>query len=114
MTGYNRFRTGDAKRITDKPADMVPSTLLGFTSAGVALARVRDSGGRLNRPALPGNRLAVRKSGQGLSAGIARRRDLWRDRLSYWATARGTGNLAYLLDFELDFKSLHTERSVVN
>ena len=35
VTGYNRFRTGDAKRITDKPADMVPSTLAGFTSAGV-------------------------------------------------------------------------------
>ena len=35
VTGFNRFRTGDAKRITDKPADMVPSTLAGFTSAGV-------------------------------------------------------------------------------
>ncbi len=35
VTGYNRFRTGDAKRITDKPADMVPSTLTGFASAGV-------------------------------------------------------------------------------
>ena len=35
LTGYNRFRTGDAKRITDKPADMVPSTLAGFGSAGV-------------------------------------------------------------------------------
>ena len=35
VTGYNRFRTGDAKRVTDKPADMVPSTLAGFTSAGV-------------------------------------------------------------------------------
>ncbi len=35
VTGYNRFRTGDAKRVTDKPAEMVPSTLAGFTSAGV-------------------------------------------------------------------------------
>jgi Domain of unknown function (DUF3943) len=35
VTGYNRFRRGDASRITDKPADMVPSTLAGFTSAGV-------------------------------------------------------------------------------
>jgi hypothetical protein len=35
LTGYNRFRTGDAKRITDKPSDMVPSSLGGFTSAGV-------------------------------------------------------------------------------
>ena len=35
VTGLNRFRTGDAKRLTDKPADMVPSTLAGFTSAGV-------------------------------------------------------------------------------
>jgi hypothetical protein len=35
VTGYNRFRTGDAKRVTGTPADMVPSTLSGFTSAGV-------------------------------------------------------------------------------
>jgi hypothetical protein len=35
VTGYNRFRRGDASRITDKPADMVPSTLGGFTSGGV-------------------------------------------------------------------------------
>jgi Domain of unknown function (DUF3943) len=35
LTGLNRFRTGDAKRIVDKPAEMVPSTLAGFTSAGV-------------------------------------------------------------------------------
>ena len=35
VTGYNRFRTGDAKRISDKPADMVPSSLAGFTSVGV-------------------------------------------------------------------------------
>ena len=35
VTGYNRFRTGDAKRLYDKPADMVPSTLAGFGSAGV-------------------------------------------------------------------------------
>ena len=34
VTGLNRFRTGDAKRITDKPADMVPSALTGFMSAG--------------------------------------------------------------------------------
>jgi Domain of unknown function (DUF3943) len=35
VTGYNRFRTGDASRITDKPADMTPSTLGGFASLGV-------------------------------------------------------------------------------
>jgi hypothetical protein len=35
VTGYNRFRTGDAGRVTAKPADMVPSTLGGFASAGV-------------------------------------------------------------------------------
>jgi len=35
VTGYNRFRTGDAKRIVEKPADMVPSALSGFGSAGV-------------------------------------------------------------------------------
>jgi Domain of unknown function (DUF3943) len=35
VTGYNRFRTGDAKRLADKPPDMVPSTLAGFSSVGV-------------------------------------------------------------------------------
>jgi hypothetical protein len=35
LTGYNRFRTGDARRVTDKPAEMVPSSLAGFMSAGV-------------------------------------------------------------------------------
>ena len=35
VTGYNRFRTGDAARLTDKPPDMVPSALGGFGSAGV-------------------------------------------------------------------------------
>jgi hypothetical protein len=35
LTGYNRFRTGDAKRLTEKPPDMVPSSLAGFTSVGV-------------------------------------------------------------------------------
>ena len=55
------------------------------------------------------------RSGQGFSAGLGyRRRDLWRDRLSYRATARGTVNLAYLLDFDLDFKSVRSERSSVN
>ncbi|HET9703791.1 MAG TPA: DUF3943 domain-containing protein [Vicinamibacterales bacterium] len=35
VTGYNRFRTGDAKRLTEKPADMVPSALSGLAAAGV-------------------------------------------------------------------------------
>lgn len=35
VTGYNRFRTGDASRSTDKPADMVPTALGSVTSAGV-------------------------------------------------------------------------------
>jgi len=34
VTGYNRFRRGDASRIAEKPADMVPSALSGFASAG--------------------------------------------------------------------------------
>jgi outer membrane protein assembly factor BamA len=55
------------------------------------------------------------RSGQGFSLGIGyRRRDLWRDRLGYRATFRGTKNLAYLLDLDVDFKSLRSERSFVN
>jgi hypothetical protein len=50
LTGYNRFRTGDAKRVTDKPADMVPSSVAGFASAGVlwqgSQTRAVDSAGK--------------------------------------------------------------------
>jgi hypothetical protein len=50
VTGYNRFRTGDASRVSDTPADMVPSTLGGFTSLGVlwrgSQTRVIDSVGQ--------------------------------------------------------------------
>jgi outer membrane protein assembly factor BamA len=54
------------------------------------------------------------RSGQGFSLGLGyRRRNLWQDRLSYRATVRGTLNLAYLFDFELDFKGLRSERSFV-
>ena len=35
VTGYNRFRRGDASRIAEKPAEMVPSALSGFMSGGV-------------------------------------------------------------------------------
>jgi hypothetical protein len=35
VTGYNRFRSGDASRITDPPAELVPSSLSGFMSGGV-------------------------------------------------------------------------------
>jgi hypothetical protein len=35
VTGYNRFRTGDASRLSERPPEMVPSTLGGLTAAGV-------------------------------------------------------------------------------
>jgi hypothetical protein len=35
VTGANRFLTGDASRTADKPADLVPSGIGGFFSAGV-------------------------------------------------------------------------------
>jgi hypothetical protein len=35
VTGYNRFRTGDASRAGDKPSDLVPASLDGSASAGV-------------------------------------------------------------------------------
>ena len=35
VTGANRFMSGDASRLSDKPADMVPSSLRGVASAGV-------------------------------------------------------------------------------
>ena len=62
VTGYNRFRTGDAKRITDKPADMVPSSLAGFTSAGVLWRGSETPRVRRSRPAVPGSGPVVRRS----------------------------------------------------
>ena len=35
VTGYNRFRRGDASRLADKPADMVPTALSGIAAGGV-------------------------------------------------------------------------------
>ena len=43
LTGYNRFRTGDASRVHEKPADMVPPTLGGSASLG-ALWRGEENG----------------------------------------------------------------------
>jgi hypothetical protein len=43
VTGANRFLTGDASRVMDKPAEMVPSQLGGLASAGV-LWRGAESG----------------------------------------------------------------------
>jgi hypothetical protein len=55
------------------------------------------------------------RSGQGASFGVGyRRSDLWRERLGYRATVRGTLQLAYMLDFELDFKSLGSKSSFVH
>lgn len=35
VTGVNRFISGDASRVSDKPPDMVPSRVIGLASAGV-------------------------------------------------------------------------------
>jgi outer membrane protein assembly factor BamA len=52
------------------------------------------------------------RSGQGLSMGVGyRRSDLFRDRLGYRGTARGTVWGAYMLDFEVDFSGLRTKRT---
>jgi len=60
-----------------------------------------DSGKGANGPQLV---LGGMRSGQGMSVGIGyRRSDLWRERIGYRATARGTLQGAYMLDFNLDF-----------
>ena len=35
ITGLNRFRSGDASRVTDRPSDLAPSSLGGVASAGM-------------------------------------------------------------------------------
>ena len=43
ITGVNRFMRGDASRVTDKPADMVPSNLTAFGAAGVLWRGTEDN-----------------------------------------------------------------------
>jgi hypothetical protein len=52
------------------------------------------------------------RAAQGLSVGVGyRRSDLFRDRLGYRGTARGTVRGAYMVDFDLDFQGLRTART---
>jgi len=54
------------------------------------------------------------RAGQGASFGAGyRRSDLFREHLGYRGTARGTIQGGYMLDFDLDFEGLHTERTDV-
>ena len=43
VTGLNRFLRGDASRVVDKPADMVPTSVMGVMSAGVLWRGTQDS-----------------------------------------------------------------------
>jgi Domain of unknown function (DUF3943) len=43
ITGVNRFMRGDASRVTDKPADMVPSNLTASGAAGVLWRGTEDN-----------------------------------------------------------------------
>ena len=61
VTGANRFITGDASRVTDKPADFVPSSLGGIIGGRRALARFRDPRGRCDRRAVPRDGPALRR-----------------------------------------------------
>jgi outer membrane protein assembly factor BamA len=67
-----------------------------------------ESGEGANGPQIV---LGGMRSGQGMSVGIGyRRSDIWSERIGYRATARGTLQGAFLLDFNLDFKRLRSER----
>jgi hypothetical protein len=68
-----------------------------------------DSGRGVNGPQIV---LGGMRPGQGFSSGLGyRRSDIWRERLAYRGTARGTFRGAYLFDFDLDFQGLRTERT---
>jgi hypothetical protein len=70
-----------------------------------------ESGKGANGPQIV---MGGKRSGQGASFGVGYRRgDLWRERLGYRATVRGTVQLAYMMDFELDFQGLGTKTSFV-
>jgi len=52
------------------------------------------------------------REAQGLSAGLGyRRSDLFREQLGIRGTARGTPMGAYMLDVDIDFQGLHTDRT---
>lgn len=52
------------------------------------------------------------RAAQGMSFGVGyRRSDFLRDHLGYRATARGTVRGAYMLDFNVDFQGVKTERT---
>jgi outer membrane protein assembly factor BamA len=52
------------------------------------------------------------RSAQGMSFGVGyRRSDLLNDQVGFRATARGTFQGAYLFDFNLDFRGMHTDRT---
>jgi Omp85 superfamily domain len=68
-----------------------------------------DSGRGVNGPQVV---LGGMRPGQGFTAGLGyRRSDLWRERLGFRTTARGTFQGAYLFDADLDFHGLKTERT---
>jgi hypothetical protein len=70
-----------------------------------------ESGKGANGPQIV---LGGMRSGQGVGIGVGyRRTDIWRERIGYRVTARGTPQLAFLFDFDLDFQSLGGERSFV-
>ena len=65
ITGLNRFMRGDASRVTDKPAEMVPSNLAMNGALGVLW---RGSGGECvhgSRPAIPRDRRDLWRPGRG-------------------------------------------------
>ena len=62
VTGANRFLSGDASRVTDKPAEMVPSQLGGLASAGVLWRGTESGAFTAERRAIPRARPAVRRA----------------------------------------------------
>ena len=69
ITGVNRFMRGDASRVTDKPADMVPSNLNASGAAGVLWRGTQDSAFTADRTAIPGGGRDLRRSGTRATAG---------------------------------------------
>ena len=69
LTGLNRFLSGDASRVTSKPAEMVSSSLGGLASAGVLLAGLGKTRRPVDGQAVPRDGPAVRQHGVRPQAG---------------------------------------------
>jgi outer membrane protein assembly factor BamA len=99
----------------DKKAQLHPertSAVTGLFDRFIDLGLIEETGyNPIKRRSGPKLKLGGMRSGSGQTLGIGYRySDLWRRRVNFEASARGTWRKAYMFDFEIGFPSLHKGR----